>query len=153
MNGAFRLLTIVLLWKLILATGGDSVVYKRYNLQEKHTTTPTRIFLDHGGLFFHSEVFYPVAVLLTQRLYSSSNLTFVVHKQFAQRTGLLRFWQKHATEGILGKIGDVILMLCVVHCIALRCVSLDTGSSLLQGNPFSSKFKRCQTINQYGPVS
>ena len=67
------------------------------------TDQTCRIFLDHGGLIFHAEVFYPVAVLLTRFHWPGVNLTFVVNKRFAELSGLQPFWEKHSLEGVLGE--------------------------------------------------
>ena len=88
----YYIILFILLLYIILIRSDDDVKYES-----------KRVFLDHGGLFIHNEVFYPVAVLITERVFPTSNITFVIEKQYAERTGLLDFWEKHAEEGVLGE--------------------------------------------------
>ena len=63
-----------------------------------------RIFLDHGDVRYHAEVFYAVAVLLTKRIYPNWKMIFLIERDFAYHSGLFAFWEKHVKEGILGKL-------------------------------------------------
>ena len=67
------------------------------NLPRNGTIT---VFLDHGGVTWHSEVFYAVAKMLERRYRAShhSKVSFLVEAHFARRTGLLQFWTRHATD-------------------------------------------------------
>lgn len=56
------------------------------------------IFLDHGGRYYHAEVFYSVANLVIN-LYPESYCRFIVDQRFGERTGLKEFWDTYAKEG------------------------------------------------------
>ena len=85
------------------------------NKEEQGNSQSCRIFLDHGDVEYHAEVFYPIAVLMTMRHWPRMNLTFVVDKKFAQVTGLDAFWKKHASEGVLSKIIKFMCCLSSYH--------------------------------------
>ena len=56
------------------------------------------VLLDHGGNFFHGEVFYSVANLVT-KLLPLHNITFFICQHFAEAAGLAPFWGKYAAAG------------------------------------------------------
>ena len=64
------------------------------------------VFLDHGGVDYHAEVFFDVASLVLQKQQEENpgrNITFIVSNTFAEKSGLKRFWQKYVTmESLAG---------------------------------------------------
>jgi hypothetical protein len=51
------------------------------------------VLLDHAGSFSHAEVFYAVAGLVLQLL-PGNDITFYVCTHFAEKTGMMRLWNK-----------------------------------------------------------
>lgn len=66
----------------------------------------SNVFLDHGGLKYHAEVFYSVAnLVVTKILATQTNIKFTVDYSFANSTGLIPFWQKYWNSSVLGSSG------------------------------------------------
>ena len=102
------MISLLLSALLVLTSVGNVVpfcpigVTKRPGMRQDREHS-CKIFLDHGGHYFHAEVFYPTAVMLATRHWPNIKLIFVVHRKFARMTGLNMFWRLHASEGVLGE--------------------------------------------------
>jgi len=77
----------------------SSFVYvnETQHLREK---ADIRILLDHGGSYNHAEIFYSLA-LLGNRLFNTSQITYLIYSDYAEKLGLRKFWEKYWQEGPL----------------------------------------------------
>ena len=69
----------------------------------KPTLRTTYVFLDHGDVAYHGEVFYSVALLVVNKLRSRSSaddlrVVFLISESFGEKSGLRAFWSKYVSS-------------------------------------------------------
>ncbi|CAE7843458.1 unnamed protein product, partial [Symbiodinium microadriaticum] len=72
----------------------------------KATINTLRVFLDHGGMDFHGEVFFSVASLIMKKIRGNPDtanrqVVFLISEWFGEASGLRVFWSKYVTKNSL----------------------------------------------------
>ena len=87
------------------------------------------VFLDHGGVVWHAEVFYAVAKMLERKYWAShkSRTKFLIEGHFAKKSGLAVFWDRFVKDLDYRILPKVAYKLRDIHMYRIsRAIRLDT---------------------------
>ena len=94
-----------------------------------------RIFLGHGGVVFHGEVFYSVANKVSE-LMPLHDITFYISDKFGQTSGIDKLWGKYAETGPIRNLKYEIAFLHEYADLDVACnrESITTSPYMLRRN-------------------